>query len=169
MTAIYSFPPIASPDAQTLILGSIPGQASLAANQYYAHPRNPFWRIMAALLGFLPDAAYADKTRHLLRANIALWDVVASCQRPGSLDSNIDQASVIANDVPAFLADHPGINRVFFNGSTAEHSFRRLVLPQLDACSLVLQRLPSTSPAHASLSFAEKLAAWSVVLESQRD
>lgn len=167
MSDIASFPPIASPDARLLILGSIPGKASLDARQYYAHPRNQFWPIMASLLGFPPDDTYVDKTRHLIRAHIALWDVVAACHRSGSLDADIDKTSVRVNDFANFLRLHRDITRIYFNGATAEQTFRRRVLPTLDIDdSMTLHRLPSTSPAYAGLRFQQKLAAWSVVLEN---
>jgi TDG/mug DNA glycosylase family protein len=153
------FPPISLPDARLLILGSMPGQASLAARQYYAHPRNAFWPIMGRLLGFDPAAAYADRATALRAAGIALWDVVHSCARPGSLDASIDRDSARINDFAAFFAAHPGISQVFFNGATAESLFRKAVLPSLAAPPDLL-RLPSTSPAHAALSFERKLAAW---------
>lgn len=160
MADIQSFPPIANRKARLLILGSIPGKASLEAGQYYAHPRNQFWPIMAELLGNqnLPD--YQAKTQMLLKANIALWDVMKSCYRPGSLDSNIAKDSIVANDFKTFLATHHAISHIFFNGAASEQSFRRLVLPNLACHSLIFQRLPSTSPAHAALSYQQKLQCW---------
>lgn len=165
MSDIQSFPPIAGPNARILILGSIPGKASLDAGEYYAHPRNQFWPIIAALLQCGPLADYPSKISALLDANIAVWDVMQSCYRPGSLDSAIDKNSVVANNFPGFLADHPRIRRIFFNGATAEQAFRRLVLPNLLNPKLQLQRLPSTSPAHAALSLQQKLQYWSAVTE----
>lgn len=163
MSDIQSFPPIADPNARILILGSIPGKASLEAGEYYAHPRNQFWPIIAELLqcGPLPD--YPSKAQALLDANIALWDVMQSCYRPGSLDAAIDKSSVVANDFQGFLAAHPRIQQIFFNGATAEQTFRRLALPDLLDTNLHLQRLPSTSPAHAALSLQQKLQSWSVI------
>lgn len=166
MSDIQSFPPIAGPNARILILGSIPGKASLEAGEYYAHPRNQFWPIIAELLQCGPLADYPSKIRALLDANIALWDVMQSCYRPGSLDSAIDKSSVVANDFPGFLADHPRIRHIFFNGATAEQAFRRLVLPDLLYPKSRLQRLPSTSPAHAALSLQQKLQSWSLITES---
>ncbi len=117
---------------------------------------------MGDLLGFAPDLPYADRLQGLTAAGIALWDVIAGCERSGSLDADIVRTSVRANDFAGFLAAHPGIERVFFNGAAAETNFRRHVLPQATAIHCRLLRLPSTSPAHAARGYAEKLAAWSV-------
>ena len=165
MSAIQSFPPIIGPNARILILGSIPGAASLAANEYYAHPRNLFWRIIADLLntGLLPD--YSSKTQALINARVALWDVMKSCYRPGSLDVAINKQSIVANDFNALFKSHPQIQQVFFNGATAEQSFRRLVLPGLNCQPLSLQRLPSTSPAHAAMTYQQKLKHWRVIVD----
>jgi len=165
MSLAQSFPPVADSSARVLILGSMPGAASLTAQQYYAHPRNAFWRIMGDLIGAGPDLPYAQRLEKLKAAGIALWDVIAECHRPGSLDSAIVGASVMANDFSAFLAVHRSIDRVFFNGGAAETNFRRHVLPQLENLGLSYGRLPSTSPAHAARAYAEKLAAWRVIVE----
>ncbi|MBI1397174.1 MAG: DNA-deoxyinosine glycosylase [Betaproteobacteria bacterium] len=159
-----SFDPIADRHAETLVLGSMPGVRSLAAGQYYAHPQNAFWRIVSELLHLPADASYRVRTRALVAARIALWDVLASCERPGSLDTMIRRETEIANDFKAFFAGHPGITRVFFNGAKAEASFRRHVLPHLGHRTFHFARLPSTSPAHASLPFAAKLEAWRAIL-----
>ena len=164
MTFARSFPPIAAPQAETLILGSMPGQASLTANQYYAHPRNAFWPIMARLLNFDPKAPYDERIHALTLARIALWDVLHSCTRRGSLDSDIDSDSSITNDFSAFLGQQPTIKRIFFNGAKAESAFKRQVMPKLEPSDIIFSRLPSTSPAHAALSFEEKLKVWTAIV-----
>ncbi len=164
MPEIYSFPPIAAANAKLLILGSMPGKASLAANQYYAHPRNLFWPILGELVGAFPTLAYNERIKILTANGIAVWDVLKSCRRQSSLDADIDKASIIANDFAAFFTAYPQITRVFFNGGTAELTFRKHVLPTLNTRQLQLKRLPSTSPAHAALSYSQKLQIWSGIL-----
>jgi TDG/mug DNA glycosylase family protein len=164
------FPPIATPAARILILGSLPGQVSLARRQYYAQPQNSFWRIMGVLVGAGPDLPYEDRTRCLQEQHIALWDVCKAARRPGSLDSAIDLGSVVPNDFKAFFADHPQLGRIFTNGGTATRLYTRLVLPRLPARwqAMPLQPLPSTSPAHAAMRFEQKLALWQVVADALR-
>ncbi len=159
---VTSFLPIQKSDARVLILGSMPGVQSLQQQQYYAHPRNSFWPIMLKLLRKTADLDYRNKTQSLIDHQIALWDVLQSCIRPGSLDSAIDMRSVAVNDFNQFFVQHPKIRAVFFNGQKAEAVFRQRVLPELDAAfkQLHYQRLPSTSPAHASLSQADKYHHW---------
>lgn len=158
--AITGFPPNADTTARLLILGSMPGERSLDAAQYYAHPRNSFWPILARIVGFDPLAPYDVRLKALRDAGIALWDVLQSCVRAGSLDAAIDSRSIQPNDFAGFFAAHPHIARVCFNGGTAERYFRTQVLPTLPALPIRYLRLPSTSPAHASLSFEQKLAGW---------
>ena len=167
-TPIYSFLPIGNPEAKILILGSMPGKASLKANEYYAHPRNVFWRIIASLGNAAHDLPYASRVDMLISTKIALWDVLASCTRKSSLDADIVASSITANDFLSFYSAHPNIAQVFFNGAHAEASYKKHVLPVLDREleHLKYQRLPSTSPAHASLSFEQKLQAWRAGFES---
>lgn len=165
MTQCIGFPPIIGKNAHTLILGSMPGIQSLTKQQYYAHPQNAFWKIMAALFG-MPADDYAARVRLIEKNNLVLWDSLKACYRPGSLDSEIDAASIEANDFESLFRGNPNITRVFFNGAKSEEVFRRHVLPQLPAKikdSLSFARLPSTSPAHAGMPFQEKLKQWSVV------
>ncbi len=157
------FPPIASPDARVLILGSMPGRASLAAGQYYAHPRNAFWPIMGCLLDFDASRDYPARVDALKVAGIAVRDILDSCRRPGSLDSATADDSLVANDLPGFLAAHAEIQHVFFNGAKAESCFRRHIKLTIAEPQIGFARLPSTSPAHAGLSFARKLEAWRVI------
>ena len=156
------FAPLARADAEVLILGSLPGQESLRRRQYYAQPRNAFWPIMGALCGAGPQLAYRARARRLAASGIALWDVCRAAARAGSLDASIVARSVVVNDFGAFLARHPGIGLVCFNGRTAAALYRRHVLPALPvgARALATLELPSTSPAHAALSPARKLARW---------
>ena len=145
-----------------LILGNMPSVMSLAAAEYYGNPRNAFWRIAGALFGFEVDEPYPRRAEALRRNGVAVWDVLHSCRRPGSLDSAVDPASMVANDFAAFFAAHPAIERVYFNGAAAQHNYARLVRIDADVSYL---RLPSTSPAQ-TMSYTDKLAAWRVVTES---
>lgn len=158
-----SFPAVANPNTTTLILGSMPGVASLSAGQYYAHPRNLFWPIMGKICGAAPDLPYEIRLARLHAAGIGLWDVLASCERSGSLDSAINNEH--PNNFVAFFTKHPHIRRIGFNGAKAETAFRRHVLKGHGTITCTMQRLPSTSPAHAGRSFAEKLADWQAFLQ----
>jgi hypoxanthine-DNA glycosylase len=165
MKSIQGFPPISGTDAQVLILGSMPSEASLKAGQYYAHPRNSFWRIIENLFMTGPMRAYEEKKQALIESRIALWDVLQECVRPGSLDSAIDPDSIVANDFAGFYEQHQLIRHVFFNGSLAEKEYMKRVYPdvKMKTGEIHYQRLPSTSPAMASLSFDEKLEHWRVI------
>lgn len=162
MTRLRSFPPIADTSARLLILGTMPGVESLRAGQYYAHPRNALWPILSTILGIEPGASYAERCAQLRENGVALWDVFAACRRDGSLDTAITDSQT--NDFAPFFATHPQIARVCFNGALAERAFRRRVLPTLSTRLLHYQRLPSTSPAHAALSYRQKLRAWQLAL-----
>lgn len=164
------FPPIADTHARILILGSLPGQVSLQRQQYYAHPHNVFWKIMGHLFGAGPKLPYAERAQRLLANGISLWDVCAAAQRPGSLDTAIVHASVVQNDFAAFIESHPNIFLIGFNGGKAADLYRRLVLPGLPAALRAIHTvtLPSTSPAHAAMTFEDKLARWSAVLQLQK-
>jgi len=166
MAHVRGFPPIARPEARILILGSMPSRESLARQQYYAHPRNAFWPIVTQLLGLAGDD-YAERTAALARRGVALWDVLQACFRSGSLDSAIDDRTIVTNDFPAFFSAHPRIRAVYFNGAKAESVYRRHVLPVLaaPAAGLPLSRLPSTSPANAGMSPRQKAAAWRVICD----
>ena len=165
------FAPVAERHARVLILGSMPGRASLEKGEYYGLPRNAFWPIMGELFGADPGLPYAQRLQIMRRAGIALWDVLQSCERPGSLDSSIDDASAVVNDFDTFFIEHPHIRHVFFNGKKAESVFERRIRPALtgDPQSRSYTVLPSTSPAMAMLDFAEKLRRWSAVRECLAD
>ena len=165
MDRIDGFPPIVSSQARVLVLGSVPSVASLESDQYYGKPQNAFWRIMGELFGAGPELAYPDRVMQLVQCEVAVWDVLASCIRPGSLDSSIDMKSVQVNDFAALFDDYSRIRHVFFNGKKAEHIFMQRVQPGLREkhVQLSFYSLPSTSPAMAALSFTEKLARWSQV------
>lgn len=152
------FPPILDRDTETLILGSFPSEASLAARQYYAHPRNQFWRLLGTLLGEpLAELAYAERTARVLAHRIGIWDVLDACRRPGSLDADIRDAR--PNDFAPLRRRAPGLRRVLFNGGTAGR-----FAPRFAAAGFATAVLPSTSPAHAARSFEQKLALWRAAL-----
>lgn len=156
-----AFPPIIGEQSTSLILGSMPGEASLAAQQYYALPRNAFWGIMGELYGAPYELPYSQRVAILLDAGVAVWDVLAACERQGSLDSAIVADTLVANDFAAFLQRYPNIRRILFNGKSVRDLFRRHVLSaQVLRDKLEYVVLPSTSPANARLSFAEKLQQW---------
>jgi TDG/mug DNA glycosylase family protein len=123
------FEPIANADARVLILGTLPGKASLERREYYAQPRNAFWEIMARLISTPADLCYEERTQKLLENHIALWDVCANAERFGSLDKKIRMSTVTPNDFNAFLGIHDQISLICFNGAHAERIFRRKVLP----------------------------------------
>ncbi|MAO60863.1 MAG: DNA-deoxyinosine glycosylase [Alcanivorax sp.] len=166
MSYIHSFPPVSEPGADRLILGSMPGKASLAANQYYAHPRNLFWPIIETLFGIPADLAYEARCRQLAEQGVALWDVLRTCTRSSSLDSDILEASIVPQDFEGFLHAHPRIGVIFFNGAKAESVWRRHVRPALpdDFAAIPTVRLPSTSPANAAIPVSAKQNAWRAIL-----
>ena len=162
--AAAGFPPIADSEIETLILGSLPSQQSLATRQYYGNPRNAFWPIMGELIDAGPAVPYADRTARLLADGIGVWDVLSAAVRPGSLDANIDVTTAAANDFHRFFNEHPSVARVFFNGRKAADLFRRF------GCAEMIRRndidyetLPSTSPAFAAMPFSEKVTRWVIV------
>jgi len=153
------FPPVSRRDARVLVLGSLPGRKSLQAREYYAHPQNAFWRIMAALVG--AEGSYELRCRALLSRHIALWDVLAESVRPGSMDADIRLDSAKVNDFKGFFKAHPEVVRICFNGRMAERMFTRFLTGSNAAADRIeLLTLPSTSPAYAAMHFEEKLARW---------
>ncbi|MFM0060590.1 DNA-deoxyinosine glycosylase [Paraburkholderia phytofirmans] len=155
---LRGFPPVAAADTHTLILGSFPGEASLAATQYYAHPRNQFWRLLGTVLDEpLTELAYEERLRRVLAHGIGVWDVLAACTREGSLDAAIRNAS--PNDFASLRAHAPKLAKVCFNGKTAGR-----FAPVIGAAGYATLVLPSSSPANAMLSFDQKLRLWRDIL-----
>jgi len=152
------FPAIERPDARILVLGSLPGQKSIAEQQYYAHPQNAFWPIMLELFGVEGD--YQERCEQLQEQGIALWDVLHSSVRPGSMDSDIRMDSARPNDFGTFFTQHKAVALVAFNGRKAEQMFGRFVNAASIPDSIGRVGLPSTSPAYASMPFSGKLSAW---------
>ena len=161
-TVLQGMPPLLSPATRLIILGSFPGVASLRAQQYYGHPQNQFWRLLATLLTDDPtallQAPYADRLSWLLAQGLGVWDVYASCKREGSLDSAI--RAPVLNDLASLRIHCPQLTALAHNGG---ESFRHARHTQ--ALGLPVYRLPSSSPANASWSFERKLAAWREVLQ----
>ncbi len=146
--------PVIDPRARVLILGSFPSTASLAAQQYYAHPQNQFWRVLGAVIGQpLRDMDYPARIAAVQAAGIAIWDIYASCERAGSLDAAIRDA--VANDLAGLRESAPTLRRICFNGRTAARRVR-----EVEALGYEAMALPSTSPAHAGMTFEEKLTRW---------
>jgi double-stranded uracil-DNA glycosylase len=161
------FTPIVSSDSQILVLGSFPGQESLRKQEYYAHPRNAFWHIMQVLFHFQNALSYQEKVEVLISKKVALWDVLSSCHRNGSLDSSIDDKTIRINDFQSFFERYAEIQWVFFNGVKAEKEYRKRVSLSFEKPrkTLHFKRLPSTSPAMAQLTRDEKIAQWSIIIE----
>lgn len=155
---LAGFPPVIDRHTRILILGSFPGEASLAAQQYYAHPRNQFWRLLSAVLGEdIAALPYEQRLQRLLAHGIGLWDVIAACEREGSLDTAIRRAQ--ANEFALLKQESPGLFRVCFNGKTSGR-----FAPQFAAAGFDTVVLPSSSPANAQFSFDQKLAQWKNIL-----
>ena len=167
---VHSFPAVIGADTRILILGSMPGVASLGAQQYYAHPQNQFWKIVGAICGAGPELPYEQRLQALLGQSLGLWDVLQSCLRCGSLDTAIELHSAVANDLLPLLLRSGAVTRLCCNGGTAyralqRHFGQRLAreFPHID-----IRRLPSTSPANASWSYSRKLEAWTQALRDRR-
>ena len=156
-----SFPPIADKRSKVLILGTMPGPEALRRGQYYGFPGNQFWGIISEVLGEAKPESYRERVRMLKRHRVALWDTLKACVRPGALDSSIRAPR--PTDVPGLLKKFPGIRLVFVNGGGAQAYYKRFFAPQV---SLHVRRLPSTSPAYASLSRRRKLSRWKAVAEA---
>jgi hypoxanthine-DNA glycosylase len=142
-----------------LILGSFPSVLSLTHSEYYGNPRNRFWPIMEELFAIPASLPYPDRIARLTDHGVALWDVIGSCERPGSADSRI--RNPVQNDIAGFVRAHPSLRLVALNGSTAARLYHKI--PELPGVPAVT--LPSTSPANAAVTFAEKVRAWGIVME----
>lgn len=153
------FEPIAGKTARVLILGTFPGEESLRQSRYYAHPRNQFWEVIAAICGAGTIDDYGKRCELAKGEGIAVWDVIKSCDREGSADEKIKRGRFIPNDIGAFLAKYP-VGVIFFNGTKAAQLFKRYVAPTIPPPHPRLVILPSTSPAHAALSRQQKLERW---------
>jgi hypoxanthine-DNA glycosylase len=150
-----SFPPVVDRHTRLLLLGSLPGEASLRAVRYYAHPQNQFWRLIGAVIDTdLVSLAYEDRLEALRAAHVGLWDVVADAVRPGSLDTAIRDHR--PNDLSALIATLPELRAIGFNGNTAARIGRKLLPPH--ACAIPID-LPSSSPAF-TIGFDKKMSAW---------
>lgn len=162
---IASFAPIIAEHARILILGSIPSVLSLEKNQYYGNPQNAFWWIMGKILSVdLVAMDYASGIAILQQNGICLWDTLASCERAGSLDSSIKNNTIIANDISALLEANSQITLIAFNGQKSAQTFARHVQSKL-LKPYECKTLPSSSPAHASMSREEKLATWRGIIQ----
>jgi len=160
---LTGLPPLLGQAPRVLVLGSMPGAASLAAGEYYAHPRNAFWTLAGEALGFDPAASYDARTAALRGAGVALWDVIGACRREGSLDSSIDPKSIRVNAIPDLIGTEATIARVLTNGGLASRLFVRHVLDALPR-SVEVRAMPSTSPANASWSMERKRSLWRTAL-----
>ncbi|MCK4840699.1 MAG: DNA-deoxyinosine glycosylase [Methylococcales bacterium] len=161
MKKINGFPPIADKNAKILILGSMPSEASLLEQEYYAHKRNAFWPMMRTIFND-GSADYNQRKKLLIGHDIAVWDVLKQCYRQGSLDSAINMDSIESNDFQSFFRAHKQVKKVIFNGAKAESIYLKFILPQIESQFAYLQykRLPSTSPAHAAMTVDQKIAIW---------
>lgn len=162
---VTGFDPVEDARARLLILGSMPGEISLAAGQYYATPRNRFWSVAGALFGFDPELAYEGRLSALKGAGVALWDVLRSCERQGSLDASIVESTEVPNDFAGFLEGHLDLRAIAFNGQKAAKSFhRRLALSTTVRDPVVFLTLPSTSAANARTGYDGLVEQWRKVL-----
>lgn len=159
---LIAFPPILPQAPHTLILGTMPGAKSLQLNQYYGHPQNQFWKFMGEIYGAHKTLPYEDRVQILKDKGIAVWDVLSSCTRIGSMDADIQNATV--NDFETFYKEHPTLQRVIFDSLVAEKLYLKHALPILTR-NLNYQRVPSPSPAYAKMGYQEKLILWTEALK----
>ena len=155
---LVGLPPLIDERSRVLVLGSFPSKLSLQKREYYGNPQNHFWPIMGALFGFDPRSPYSERTRNLLHNRVAVWDVVAECQREGSGDDAITEAT--PNSLSNLLRDFPEVRHVAFNGGTASRTARLFAPDLFEQDDLECERFPSTSPRNARLPLAAKIEAW---------
>jgi hypoxanthine-DNA glycosylase len=163
---IIGLPPLVDARTRVLVLGSMPGAVSLARVEYYAHPRNRFWQLMELLAGVPASKPYYERLSSLNAAGIGLWDVIGSCERHGSLDSDIARSSEIYNDIAALLDEYINMELVCCNGVKAYKAFKSDIEPRLNGLVLArieVKSLPSTSPANASFSVGRLMESWSII------
>ncbi len=159
---IESFEPVLGNNPKILILGSMPSVKSLEVNEYYGHPRNQFWSILFKiitndLIENHVQISHSIKTATAIKNNIAIWDVLSSCEREGSLDSDIKNET--PNDIGKLLEENPSIKAIIFNGGKAESTFKKFFKTLYMSDRLVFIKMPSTSPAY-TMKFEKKLEAW---------
>ena len=165
MALVHSFEPIVGHDPRIVILGSMPGIVSLQAVQYYANPRNAFWAIIGELFDIDIDCCYQSRVLQISQLPLILWDTLKACHRQGSLDSKILREEIEANDIASLVERHQGLRVIAFNGAASEKYFNQLEKHRLPADHQIkLIKLPSTSPANASMKFEQKLSAWRILL-----
>jgi TDG/mug DNA glycosylase family protein len=165
---VSSFPPQIGADCRVLILGTVPSLRSLQLHQSYGHAQNAFWPLMGELFDAGPQLPYAERIARLHARGVGIWDVLKTCERPGSLDSSIVRESEVPNGIPALLRRHAQIRAIALNGGKAQQAFQRHIVPKLGVRlreRIVILALPSTSPANASIPRAEKRRRWSVLLQ----
>jgi len=167
VNCITGFPPISHKQAKILILGSMPSEMSILKQQYYGHQRNVFWPIMLTMFNKPMDISYKQRQQLLIQNNIAVWDVLQSCNREGSLDAAIKMDSIKVNDFHHFLTVHQKIETICFNGAKAQAIYNKYVLPQIknEFSELSYIKLPSTSPAYAAMNLQQKMSIWSNSLQ----
>lgn len=160
-------PPLVGDRSSVLILGSFPSEESLRCREYYANRGNQFWRLMGALFGAHLELSYRRRCDVLQERQVAIWDVLHTCERDGSLDDAIIGRTAVINDVPAFLAVHPSVQMIGLNGKTAANYFSKR-FPSLGSPHLQIVALPSSSSAHAAMTFDKKVQAWSILQDFAR-
>ncbi len=165
MNNCKSFKPSVDNNSQVLVLGSMPGVKSLEEQQYYAHPQNRFWKVMASICNEpkLHEFDYDLKLKTLLKNNIALWDTIKSCKRDGSLDSDIQNET--PNDIRMLLKKYPNIKTICLNGNKSYSAFKKYFPDLLD--KYTCYKMPSTSPANARYSLNKLIEEWNIIYNSQ--